>query len=185
MASCHGVVTPPALRRRYLEDEREASACPLPRARIEQVGACASPTCTRPGTKRTRIFPLPRTNRTRIEQVLTAVRRLKDLELPPEVPSPNRHETATPRDRDTAKRRAAAGRGRGPASTPTPACHQVCEALLQSSSPGGPLPRALLGRSGRRAHLVALYAPVCRCISSNNPMLRSQPSPERNMCNDV
>jgi len=121
------------------------------------------------------------------------VRRLKDLELPPEVPSPNRHETATPRDRDTAKRRAAAGRGRGPASTPAPppllfslpltllyspsACCQVCEALLQSSSPGGPLPRALLGRSGRRVHLVALYAPVCRCISSNNPMLRSQPSP--------
>ena len=28
------------------------------------------------------------------------------------------------------------------------------------------------GRSKRRGHLLLLFSPLCRCISSNNPMLR-------------
>ncbi|KAJ1475883.1 hypothetical protein T484DRAFT_1967106, partial [Baffinella frigidus] len=96
--ACHDILD------RYIQDETDASSCPLPRARIEQV--------------------------------LTTARRLKILEFAPEV------------------------------------CEELLKASRQGSSSETQLNRSLLGRSGRRTHLLLLYAPVCRCISSNNPMLR-------------
>jgi len=95
----------------YVRDEAEASTCPLPRARIEQV--------------------------------VSAARRLQALEVEPEV------------------------------------CQHTYEQLCQSGvmqntarKSGQVAEKPYLGRSGRRGHLMLLYTPMCKCISSNNPMLR-------------
>lgn len=80
-------------------------------------------------------YPLPRA---RTEQVVSAARRLQQLELQP----------------------------------------QVSQHLLRAVANNRHLsavahPEHLqIGRTKKRAHLLLLFAPMCRCITSNNPMLR-------------
>ena len=51
--------------------------------------------------------------------------------------------------------------------------HQTGALQLTGSEVAGALPADLqTGRSQTRGHLLLLFSAVCRCISSNNPMLR-------------
>ena len=64
--------------------------------------------------------------------------------------------------------------------------HQTGTLELTGSEVAGALPADLqTGRSQTRGHLLLLFSAVCRCISSNNPMLRDslrQVSPSVTLC---
>jgi len=91
-------------------------------------------------------YPLPRA---RTEQVVSAARRLQALELVPEVCEHLFRTVSTTRQ------------GLGDASTAIkPLAPLTCPSNLQ------------MGRTKTRGHLLLLFSPMCRCISSNNPMLR-------------